>query len=153
MTYLFEYTILDDNIKVEYTFSSVTDGIKVIDMWVDDKPHDVNWMSPEGRAKLMARLENDFTNRMCGTTDDESYMDNLMTTGFGEVSEQDEFAEGGEYNGIAVTDGFETTEEDEEAFDTMIDLDRDMPGFEGTTDALEDLVDGVVGEPEYLGGR
>ena len=52
-----------------------------------------------------------------------------------------------------VTDGFETTEEDEKAFDTMIDLDRDMPGFEGTMDALEDLVDGVVGEPEFLGGR
>ena len=137
MTYLFEYTILDDNIKVEYTFSSVTDGIKVIDMWIDDKPHDVNWMSPEGRAKLMTRLENDFTNRMCGTTDDESYMDNLMTTGFGEVSEQDEFAEGGEYNG----------------FETEVDLDRDMPGFEGTMDALEDMVDGVVGEPEFLGGR
>ena len=115
MTYLFEYTILDDNIKVEYTFSSVTDGIKVIDMWVDDKPHDVNWMGPEARAKLMTRLENDFTNRMCGTTDGESYMDNLMTTGFGE------------YNGI--------------------------PEMEGTMDALEDLVDGVVGEPEFLGGR
>ena len=119
MTYLYEYTILDDNIKVEYTFSSVSDGIKVIDMWVDDKPHSVNWMGPEARAKLMARLENDFTNRMCGTTDDESYMDNLMTTGF----------------------------------ETEVDLDRDMPGFEGTTDALEDLVDSVVGEPEFLGGR
>ena len=127
MTYLYEYKILDDNIKVEYVFSNVADKIKVIDMWVDDKPHDVNWMSPEGRAKLMARLENDFTNRMCGTTDDEPY--------------------------ITATDGFETTEEDGEAFDTMIDLDRDMPGFEGTMDALEDLVDGVVGEPEFLGGR
>ena len=137
MTYLFEYTILDDNIKVEYTFSTVTDGIKVIDMWVDDKPHDVNWMGPEARAKLMARLENDFTNRICGTNDDESYMDNLLTTGFGEVSEQDEFAEGGGYNG----------------FETEVDLDRDMPGFEGTMDALEDMVDGVVGEPEFLGGR
>ena len=137
MTYLFEYTILDDNIKVEYTFSTVTDGIKVIDMWIDDKPHDVNWMSPEGRAKLMTRLENDFTNRICGTNDEESYMDNLMTTGFGEVSEQDEFAEGGGYNG----------------FETEVDLDRDMPGFEGTMDALEDMVDGVVGEPEFLGGR
>ena len=127
MTYLYEYKILDDTIRVEYALSSVTESIKVIDMWVDDKPHDVNWMSPEGRAKLMARLENDFTNRMCGTTDDEPY--------------------------ITVTDGFETTEEDGEAFDTMIDLDRDMPGFEGTTDALEDLVDSVVGEPEFLGGR
>ena len=137
MTYLFEYTILDDNIKVEYTFSTVADGIKVVDMWVDDKPHDVNWMSPEGRAKLMTRLENDFTNRICGTNDEESYMDNLMTTGFGEVSEQDEYAEGGGYNG----------------FETEVDLDRDMPGFEGTMDALEDMVDGVVGEPEFLGGR
>ena len=119
MTYLFEYTINNDNVKVEYTFSTVADKIKVVDMWVDDKPHDVNWMGPEARAKLMARLENDFTNRMCGTTDDESYMDNLMTTGF----------------------------------ETEVDLDRDMPGFEGTTDALEDLVDSVVGEPEFLGGR
>ena len=99
MTYLYEYTILDDNIKVEYTFSSVTDSIKVIDMWVDDKPHSVNWMGPEARAKLMARLEADMEDRMCGT------------------------------------------------------LDGDMPGFEGTTDALEDLVDSVVGEPKFLGGR
>ena len=29
----------------------------------------------------------------------------------------------------------------------------DLPGFEGTMEALEDLVDGVVGEPEFLGGR
>jgi hypothetical protein len=35
--------------------------------------------------------------------------------------------------------------------DTEIDLDRDMPGFEGTMEALEDLVDSVVGEPEFLG--
>ena len=121
MTYLFEYTINNDNVKVEYTFSTVADKIKVVDMWVDDKPHDVNWMSPEGRAKLMTRLEDDFTNRICGTNDEESYMDNLMTTGFD--------------------------------VDTEVDLDRDMPGFEGTMDALEDMVDGVVGEPEFLGGR
>ena len=36
---------------------------------------------------------------------------------------------------------------------TEIDLDRDMPGFEGTWAELEDMVDNVVGEPEYLGGR
>ena len=56
---------------------------------------------------------------MCGTNDEESYMDNLMTTAFD--------------------------------VDTEVDLDRDMPGFEGTMDALEDMVDGVVGEPEFLG--
>ena len=137
MTYLYEYTILDDNIKVEYTFSTVTDGIKVVDMWVDDKPHSVNWMGPEARAKLMTRLEEDMTNRMCGTNDDESYMDNLLTTGLGEVSEQDEYFEGGGYNG----------------FETEVDLDRDMPGFEGTWDELEDMVDNAIGEPEFLGGR
>ena len=146
MTYLYEYTILDDNIKVEYTFSTVTDGIKVVDMWVDGKDHSVNWMGPEARAKLMARLENDFTNRMCGTTDDEPYIyDHSIDT-----VDPDEPTD---LPGITVTDGFETTEEDGEAFDTMIDLDRDMPGFEGTMDALEDMVDGVVGEPEFLGGR
>jgi len=137
MTYLYEYTILDDNIKVEYTFSSVSDSIKVIDMWVDDKPHSIDWMGPEARAKLMTRLEDDMTNRMCGTNDDESYMDNLLTTGFGEVSEQDEFTEGGGYNGC----------------ETEVDLDRDMPGFEGTWVELDDMVDNHVGEPEYLGGR
>ena len=85
-----------------------------------------------------------------------SYLDSLLTTGFDEpydhsidtidpdeptdlpgkhtnmmfmdpVSEQDEFAEGGEYNGI--------------------------PEMEGTMEALEDLVDGIVGDPEFLGGR
>ena len=110
MTYLYEYTILDDNIKVEYTFSSVTDSIKVIDMWVDDKPHSVNWMGPEAKAKLFFRLEADMEDRMCGTLDD-------VTVG------------------------------------TEIDLDRDMPGFEGTWAELEDMVDGGVGEPEFLGGR
>ena len=110
MTYLKEYTINDVNIKVEYTFSSVSDSIKVIDMWVDGKDHSVNWMGPEARAKLMDRLEADMEDRMCGTLDD-------VTVG------------------------------------TEIDLDRDMPGFEGTMDALEDMVDNHVGEPEFLGGR
>ena len=110
MTYLYEYTINDVNIKVEYTFSSVSDSIKVIDMWVDGKDHSVNWMGPEARAKLMDRLEADMEDRMCGTLDD-------VTVG------------------------------------TEIDLDRDMPGFEGTWAELEDMVDNVVGEPEYLGGR
>jgi hypothetical protein len=46
--------------------------------------------------------------------------------------------------------GYDDTEED---FETEMDLDRDIPGFEGTLEELEDLVDGVVGEPEYLGDR
>ena len=112
MTYVYEYQIQGDIVKVEYCFSSVSDSIKVVDMSVNGKYHRVNWMSHEGRDKLMARLEADMENRMCGTIDD-------MTVG-GDV-------------------------------DTEIDLDRDMPGFGGTMDMLEDLVDSVVGEPEFLG--
>ena len=133
MTYLYEYTILDDNIKVEYTFSTVTDGIKVVDMWVDDKPHSVNWMGPEARAKLMARLEDDMTNRMCGTPDDDSMIEPFMRAN--NMFDEDEVD--------VITDHIETE----------VDLDRDMPGFEGTWAELEDMVDNVVGEPEYLGGR
>tara|TARA_Y100001938_G_C7749634_1_gene263280 strand:- start:97 stop:444 length:348 start_codon:yes stop_codon:yes gene_type:complete len=111
MTYVHEYVVGNDNVKVEYCFSAVSESIKVVDMWVNGKFHRVNWMSHEGRDKLMDRLEADMEDRMCGTIDDmtvggDSYMDNLMTTGFGEVSEQDE------------------------GFETEVDLDRDMPEFQ-----------------------
>ena len=48
MTYVYEYNVGNDNVKVEYCFSSVTDAIKVVDMWVNGKFHRTNWMSPEG---------------------------------------------------------------------------------------------------------
>ena len=81
MTYVYEYVANGDNVKVEYCFSTVSDSIKVVDMWVNDKFHRVNWMSHEGRDKLMERLENDMTNRMCAVPDDaviEPFMQNLM---------------------------------------------------------------------------
>ena len=152
MTYVYEYQIQGDTVKVEYCFSSISDSIKVVEMWVNGKYHRVNWMSHEGREKLMTRLEDDMTNRMCGTPDDDSMIEPFMRANNmfdedevdvitdhieTEVSEQDEYFEGGGYNG----------------FETEVDLDRDMPGFEGTWDELEDMVDNVVGEPEYLGGR
>ena len=77
MTYLYEYKAQNDTVKVEYCFSAVSESIKVVDMWVNDKFHRVNWMSPTGKAKLMQRLEADMTDRMCG-----SYLDSLQTTGF-----------------------------------------------------------------------
>ena len=101
MTYVFEYVVGSDNVKVEYCFSSISDSIKVVDMWVNGKFHRTNWMSPEGNKALMARLEKDMEDRMCGTLDD-------MTVG-GDV-------------------------------DTEIDLDRDLPGFGGTMDELDHLV-------------
>ena len=78
MTYLYEYVANGDTVKVEYCFSSVADEIKVVDMWVNNKFHRVNWMSHEGRDKLMARLEDDFTNRICGTHDDDSMIEPFM---------------------------------------------------------------------------
>ena len=75
MTYVHEYDSQGDAVRVEYCFSSVTDEIKVVDMWVNNKFHRVNWMSHEGRDKLMARLENDMTDRMCGTGEYSSEID------------------------------------------------------------------------------
>ena len=67
MTYVHEYVVGNDNVKVEYCFSAVSDSIKVVEMWVNCKFHRVNWMSPEGNKALMNRLEKDMTDRMCGT--------------------------------------------------------------------------------------
>ena len=78
MTYVHEYKILDNEVKVEYCFSAVSDEIKVVDMWIDGKEHKITWMSHEGRDKLMARLEDDFTNRVCGTHDDDSMIEPFM---------------------------------------------------------------------------
>ena len=81
MTYVYEYIVGSDNVKVEYCHSSITDSIKVVDMWVNGKFHRTNWMSPEGNKSLMTRLEDDMTNRMCGVPDDaiiEPFMQNLM---------------------------------------------------------------------------
>jgi len=67
MTYVYEYSTGDTEVKVEYVYSTVSEDIKVVDMWVDGKFHRTNWMSKEGKALLMARLEHDMTNRACNT--------------------------------------------------------------------------------------
>ena len=80
MTYVYDYVVGSDNVKVEYCHSSITDLIKVVDMWVNGKFHRTNWMSPEGKAKLMQRLENDMTDRMCGTVSTEIDLDRDVIT-------------------------------------------------------------------------
>ena len=103
MTYVFETTIADKAVVVEYVLSSVNGLIKVVDMTVDGKFHRMNWMSKEGQANLMDELERD-------------YMDNHS------VMNHPDFVEA--FNG---------------AYDSEIDLDRDVPS--------------MVSEPEYLGDR
>jgi hypothetical protein len=46
--------------KVEYTYSSVSKSIKVVEMSIEGKYHRWNWMSYEGRSTLMTLLEKDF---------------------------------------------------------------------------------------------
>ena len=60
MTYVFETTIADKAVVVEYALSSVTGLIKVVDMTVDGKFHRLNWMSKNGQADLMDNLEKDY---------------------------------------------------------------------------------------------
>ena len=119
MTYVYEYQIQGDTVKVEYCFSSISDSIKVVEMWVNGKYHRVNWMSHEGREKLMTRLEDDMTNRMCGTPDDDSMIEPFMRAN--NMFDEDEVD--------VITDHI----------DTEIDLDRDIPGFEGTWDNLKQV--------------
>ena len=78
MTYVFEYVVGSDNVKVEYCFSSISDSIKVVDMWVNGKFHRTNWMSPEGNKALMARLEADYKSRV----DVDSFIDDLTKASY-----------------------------------------------------------------------
>ena len=78
MTYVFEYVVGSDNVKVEYCFSSISDSIKVVDMWVNDKFHRTNWMSPEGNKALMARLEADYKSRV----DVDSFIDDITKASY-----------------------------------------------------------------------
>ena len=69
MTYVYETKIGGKDLVVEYVHSSVTDSIKVVDMTADGKFHRLNWMNDYGRNKLLAELEDDLTDRICGTGD------------------------------------------------------------------------------------
>ena len=78
MTYVYEYVGGNDNVKVEYCHSSITDSIKVVDMWVNGKFHRTNWMSPEGNKALMARLEADYKSRV----DVDSFIDDITKASY-----------------------------------------------------------------------
>ena len=92
MTYVFEKTFgkfdsstnfEGNKLIVEYCFSSVDECIKIVEMTriganeygeIGENFHRFNWMSESAQVALMEDLENDFTNRICGTMEDESDM-------------------------------------------------------------------------------
>ena len=78
MTYVFEDVVGSDNVKVEYCFSSISNSIKVVEMWVNGKFHRTNWMSPEGNKALMARLEADYKSRV----DVDSFIDDITKASY-----------------------------------------------------------------------
>ena len=68
-----------DVLTIEYVHSSVSEDIKVVQMWrdgLDDfgKPakglrHEIYWMSEKARETLLDELRADMTDRMCKTGD------------------------------------------------------------------------------------
>ena len=68
MTYVYEKQMKLAPLKVEYVMSSVTNEIKVVDMWYADKPSKISYMSDENRLNLMDELERDYLDKEKETT-------------------------------------------------------------------------------------
>ncbi len=65
MSYLYKWEVSNgDEVLVEYCYSSVDKCIKVVEMSVNGKFHRLNWMSPEGRDKLMVCLKEDYNSQV-----------------------------------------------------------------------------------------
>ena len=68
-----------DVLTIEYVHSSVSEDIKVVQMWRDGLDdfgnpakgmrHELAWMSEKVREKLLDELRADMTDRMCKTGD------------------------------------------------------------------------------------
>jgi hypothetical protein len=63
MTYVFEKEMELAPLKVEYVMSSITNEIKVVDMWYDGKPSKISYMLDERRLELMDELERDYLDK------------------------------------------------------------------------------------------
>ena len=63
MTYVFEKEMKLAPLKVEYVMSSITNEIKVVDMWYDGKPSKISYMTDENRLNLMDELERDYLDK------------------------------------------------------------------------------------------
>ena len=64
MTYVFKKETAMGELVVEYTISSVTKGVKVVDMTLDGQFHRLNWMGKQGQLELMDDLENHYRDTM-----------------------------------------------------------------------------------------
>tara|TARA_Y100001937_G_C7088942_1_gene316736 strand:- start:410 stop:652 length:243 start_codon:yes stop_codon:yes gene_type:complete len=63
MTYVFRKELKLAPLKVEYVVSSITNEIKIVDMWYAGKPTKLSYMSNDRQLALLDELENDYLNR------------------------------------------------------------------------------------------
>ena len=63
MTYVYKKEMKLAPLEVEYVMSSITNEIKVVDMWYDGKPSKISYMLDERRLELMDELERDYLDK------------------------------------------------------------------------------------------
>ena len=68
MTFVYEKEMKLATLKVEYVMSSVTNEIKIVDMYYGGEPTKSSYMSDETRLNLMDELERDYLDKEKETT-------------------------------------------------------------------------------------
>ena len=68
MTYVYKKEMKLAPLEVEYVMSSVTNEIKIVDMYYGGEPTKSSYMSDETRLELMHELERDYLDREKETT-------------------------------------------------------------------------------------
>ena len=63
MTYVYKKEMKLATLEVEYVMSSVTNEIKIVDMWYAGKPSKSSYMSDESRLELIDELERDYLDK------------------------------------------------------------------------------------------
>ena len=63
MTFVYKKEMKLATLKVEYVMSSVTNEIKIVDMWYAGKPSKSSYMSDESRLELIDELERDYLDK------------------------------------------------------------------------------------------
>jgi len=64
MTLVFKKETSMGELVVEYVISSVTKGVKVVEMTLAGKFHRLNWMGKQGQLELIDDLENHYRDVM-----------------------------------------------------------------------------------------
>ncbi len=67
MTLVFKKETSMGELVVEYVISSVTKGVKVVEMTLAGKFHRFNWMGKQGQLELVDDLENHYRDTMAET--------------------------------------------------------------------------------------